>query len=268
MSKIVPLEGFGRVEKEYITIIEDSTLNFDIVAYATEEELVAAQPRENTIGVVTTTPISNWVFSFSEPIQATEGMLWILIEYRGNYEFNVLEKNGILVYPFAAKQYIDNSWQKVIIKTYQSNQWANFWDGSLYLEGNEYEAITGGWVIKPNSTTLNANTMKTDACLHYYISGSSSAAFLTALPIRLDDYTKLHFECMNGSSATDIKAGITTINQSNNFYSNSLKKYCNLVNSGTATLDISEIKGKYYLCICDYTSSGTYAADITKIWLE
>lgn len=52
MNKFVSLEGFGRIEKEYIITTEDSALNFDIVAYATEEELAATQLKENTIGIV------------------------------------------------------------------------------------------------------------------------------------------------------------------------------------------------------------------------
>lgn len=59
MSKVVPLEGFGGGGS--------SPLNFKIVAYATEEELAAAQPKENTIGVITTTPISSWTFSAKKP---------------------------------------------------------------------------------------------------------------------------------------------------------------------------------------------------------
>ena len=47
-----------------------------------------------------------------------------------------------------------------------------------------------------------------------------------------------------------------------------MKLYCTLVNSGIATLDISAIVGKYYICFADYTTSGTYAVNINKIWLE
>lgn len=370
MSKIVPLEGFGRAEKEYITIYEDSTLNFDIVAYATEEELAAAQPKENTIGVVTTTPMTDYEFSttqpgvytistisasdphvlmaphalsagdvlnFTIPVAITgtyeairfydiissqnkqycirnldgtavsswpkgtkisvqisnetneingwvadgtayilawdsytynkEGFIWFTTDLSSNVSFNALEDHNLQVYPIAAKQCINTVWEDIIVKSYQNGSWIDWWNGNLYKAGNEFEGVTGGWEIKPNSTTLNANCIKTDQYLQFNITPTSSACFITALPIKLDNFTKLHFECMNGTNATDIRGGLIPINQSDNFYNN-MKSYCTLVNSGTATLDISAIVGKYYICFADYTTSSTYAVNISKIWLE
>ena len=99
MSKIVPLEGFGGGAS--------SPLNFKIVAYATEEELVAAQPKENTIGVITTTPINGWVFDSEDPYE-------ILISYQSQtcivnssvtYFDNILTLNST---PTTGKSYIIN----------------------------------------------------------------------------------------------------------------------------------------------------------------
>ena len=67
MSKFVPLNGFGRVEKEYITITEDSTLNFNIKTYTSEEELLAATPEENTIGIITSNNVTKWILDYKIP---------------------------------------------------------------------------------------------------------------------------------------------------------------------------------------------------------
>lgn len=129
-------------------------LNFSVVAYKTEEELLAATPAENTIGLITTTPIISWIFSATEPNPATPGMVWILTDRSSGVEFNALKKNGIQVYPISAKQYISGSWVDKTAKSYQGGEWVN-WAVFLYNAGNEYESITGGWQARAWSGTVN-----------------------------------------------------------------------------------------------------------------
>ena len=57
-EKVVPLRGFGG---------GGTSLNFKVLAYPTEEALLAATPRDNTIGVVTDQKITSWHFSAEEP---------------------------------------------------------------------------------------------------------------------------------------------------------------------------------------------------------
>lgn len=116
-----------------------SPLNFKVVQYATEEELKAATPRENTIGVITNTDITSWVFSSTEPSQPENGMVWFTIGSNSAFKFNAIRKNVIEVYPKAAKQYIAGKWDHVVAKSYQTGNWAN-WDKYLfYYSSQDYE---------------------------------------------------------------------------------------------------------------------------------
>ena len=76
-----------------------AALNFKVLAYATEEALLTATPANNTIGIITETPITSWIFSATEPSPAEAGMVWITVNTYSSVKFNALKKNGIQVYP-------------------------------------------------------------------------------------------------------------------------------------------------------------------------
>lgn len=121
-----------------------ASLNFDVKAYGTEEVLLAAAPKENTIGVITTTAISSWIFSATEPAEPVEGMVWISTGTSSAVEFNALKKNVIQVYPASAKQYVSGAWVDVTAYSYQGGKWVS-WLTYLYKAGDECTALTGGW---------------------------------------------------------------------------------------------------------------------------
>lgn len=98
MSIAVPLYGFGASG--------GTGVNFKIVGGTTQPTTA----RENTIWVNTDTAISGWAFSASAPAEPVEGMVWLQTGTYSNVEFNALRKNGIQVYPLAAKQYVDSAW--------------------------------------------------------------------------------------------------------------------------------------------------------------
>jgi hypothetical protein len=123
---------------------EANPLNFSIKAYPSETELMADNPKENTIGVITTTTISSWCFSSKEPSEPVVGMVWISIGTSSTVEFNALKKNGIQVYPIRAKQYVGGAWKSVEAKSFQNGVWAE-WVTYLFKDGNEYTDLTGGW---------------------------------------------------------------------------------------------------------------------------
>lgn len=119
-----------------------TSLNFDVKAYATEEALLAATPKENTIGVITTTEITGWVFSATEPENPSEGMVWISTGSSSAVEFNALKKNGIQVYPLSAKQYVSGAWVDVTAMSYQGGEWVEWWNGEVYEEGVQHLPLT------------------------------------------------------------------------------------------------------------------------------
>ena len=123
-----------------------SNLNFSVKTYASEEALLAAAPKENTIGVVTNTDMTGWFFGPTQPENMTDGTVWIYIGTSGKITFNALKKNGIQVYPISARQYVGGEWVNVEVKIYQGGKWDDFIpEGAIYHKGYEATDITGGW---------------------------------------------------------------------------------------------------------------------------
>lgn len=134
-----------------------TALNFAVKAYATEAELLAAVPKENTIGIITTAPITSWIFSTTEPEAYAEGMVWISTATKSPAEFNALKKNAIQVYPVSAKQYTNGAWVGLNAMVYQSGNWVSISGVVLYENGNEQESVTGGWKARGMKITESAN---------------------------------------------------------------------------------------------------------------
>lgn len=116
-------------------------LNFKVVGGTS----TPASPKENTIWVNTSTAITSWVFSATEPETPAAGMVWFATGTYSPVEFNALKKNNITVYPLSAKQYVSGAWVDKEAKSYLNGEWVAWWSGELFINGNQYEAFTGGW---------------------------------------------------------------------------------------------------------------------------
>ena len=111
-----------------------SPLNFEVKAYPSEVELNTATAKENTIGVVTTNPITGWYFNPVQPENMAEGEVWICVGISGAVSFNALKKNGIQVYPLSAKQYVSGALVDKTAKSYQNGKWVE-WIRYLLKDG-------------------------------------------------------------------------------------------------------------------------------------
>lgn len=134
-------------------------LNFKVVAYATEEDLNAATPKENTIGVVTTDTITSWMFSETEPTEPMEGMVWFYTGTPSTVQFNALKKGNIQVYPIAANQYLAGAWKDLTAKSYRGEKWDD-WSIDVFSNGTLLEGCTVG--IIPNSVDCSVAVSGTD----------------------------------------------------------------------------------------------------------
>jgi hypothetical protein len=113
MSITVPLYGFGGGGGE--------ALNFKILGGLKQP----ANPKENTIWVETSTAITSYAFSATQPTGST-GMVWIEIGTSSTASFNVLKKNTITVYIISARQYVNGKWGAVNAYIYQGGVWSQF----------------------------------------------------------------------------------------------------------------------------------------------
>lgn len=80
-------------------------------------------PKENTIWLNTDVPIGRWYFSATQPEGLNAGDVWFFIGVSSPVAFNALKKNGVMVYPISAKQYIDGAWIAVTAQIYQGGEW-------------------------------------------------------------------------------------------------------------------------------------------------
>lgn len=116
-----------------------ASLNFAVKAYSSEAELLAAVPKENTIGIITTTPITSWFFDAEEPETVADGMVWFPTGTSSTLAFNALKKNGIQVYPISAKQYVGGAWVDKTAMSYRGGEWVD-WITYLYRKGYGLES--------------------------------------------------------------------------------------------------------------------------------
>lgn len=103
-------------------------LNFQVIGGTTAPN----NPKENTIWVNTSTKITGWVFSATQPTGAT-GMVWISTGASSPVAFNALKKNNITVYPISAKQYVSGAWVEKTAQVYKNGAWADFAPEPFYI---------------------------------------------------------------------------------------------------------------------------------------
>lgn len=232
-------------------------LNFQVIGGTT----APSNPKENMIWVNTSTKITSYVFSATQPT-GSAGMVWISTGTSSGVEFNALKKNGIQVYPISAKQYVSGAWVDVTAKSYQNGKLVDWWNGSLYYAGNEYEFITGGWEARNSNSSYNASggtLTKTSEYMRPNVVNNASTCATTINQIDLTKYKKLHLTYTGGGNNTYISLAES--------FPTSTSKYIgswNLPSSSektTKTIDIFGINVPARIAI-------GHSINIYKVWLE
>ena len=241
MSIVVPMENFGG----------GVPLNFKVVGNPQP-----TNPKENTIWVNTDTKITSYHFSATQPSSPTAGMVWIPTAATSPVAFSAVKKNSLMVYPMSAKQYVSGKWVEKEVKIYQGSKWSSFWNGELYKSGNEYAAVTGGWVGKAlrgneSGSDLMPTITRAAGSITASIDSSSSGGVIhTAKKVDLTPYKKIRFKgtlnthtyysnsylCVWSHFGTHWKNNVASVGISG--------EGGNKVN---AELDISSLSGEYYV---------------------
>lgn len=250
MSVPVPMYGFGGVG--------GTSLNFDVKAYATEETLLAATPKENTIGIITETPITSYIFSATEPSPAAAGMVWISTGTSSTIEFNALKKNGIQVYPLSAKQYVSDAWVDAPVYIYQNNAWESLQTIVTIFdrETQSFDEISG------NLHRVNDPSMTLVEDSYPFIrlrSGNLNRGWQWSPLVDFTEYSVLEVIGYADSGrfgiATSLKSGFDQVPYVTESASMNFTTY-----ESTHRLDISEITGSGYI--------GFYIADTGSMYIK
>ena len=208
-----------------------------------------------------------------------EGTVWISTGAVSPVGFNALKNNGIMIYPLAAKQYLNGAWVDKVAKIRQSNAWVDLWNGALYTSGNEWSAVTGGWYGKPwkvtnSSGVVAAETINIDRGASYIRMSFDSSreqrsgVLLTTKKIDLSKYNTLTFNgfiSQNGYTNTYKANGVVCVfaNIGDDYYDKKYVASAEIANNGTATtitIDISGLPdGEYFIGVSLYNYKATAA---------
>lgn len=246
-------------------------LNFQVKTYPSETALKADNPKENTIGIITTTTMTSWVFSAKEPTEPEVGMVWISVGTSSPAEFNALKENNVTVYPLSAKQMVSGTLKDVVAKTFHGGKWVNWWSGEI-IDGAILPIPPWGQMevkilLNPSATSgvATAEMSSAKGGLSFYIPASSNSwtrAYLTP-QIDLTGYSRLTLK-LNGNGfcpevgfVTEIKSGQTQT------FAASVKLQTGATDSGEfeTTIDISTLNGLYYFCLFN-AGSHQYSSEI------
>ena len=117
-------------------------LNLKVVGGTTQP----ANKRENTIWVNTTTTITGYALSPTQPETGTEGLVWLKTADTG-VEINVGRKNAVLLHLADGKLYTGGAWANIEGWVYAGASWTQFAWARLYLfkDGVDNTELTGGW---------------------------------------------------------------------------------------------------------------------------
>ena len=202
-------------------------------------------PGENTIWVHTEVSVSSYIFSAEEPAAPAEGAVWFAIGTSSTVRFNALKKNGIHVYPIAAKQYVGGAWMEVRAKSFQNGEWVDWWDGTIFGGGDPHEAITGGWIAVANAGV----TCDIGSSIVFTVVGSVNrdASAYTVNRIDLSGYSAIVFSVNVTVKGLNFEVGITETNDV--AYQTGWVARTSAAETGAQELEVplTGIQGSYYI---------------------
>lgn len=240
-----------------------TALNFRVVGGTS----APSNPKENTIWVNTSTTITDWVFSATQPEAAT-GRVWFLTGASSTVEFNVLKKNRIQVYPSSAKQYVNGAWAKKEAQTYQGGAWVEWIPaGALFWHGNQCTDVTGGWGVNKSATSSkDAPTCAFESNrIRLTNSGFASSGILsTVQKIDITNAKVLSVDVTkSGSTSPILYVGGSRTDWNSNCVANVT---CSA--TGVIELDVSSVTGRHYVGFYIYADASTLDFSVNEVYCE
>lgn len=260
-----------------------SDLNFKVIAVASESALPTSAA-ENTIAVITTTPISEWEMSAvtSPTWSAPEGFVYITTRasYLGDgIAFNAIKRNGLWVYPTGCQQYVSGAWVSKIAKIYQNGAWAG--EGGmvktwLYNNGDECQSITGGWAAKAvgiqNYPALAPTVTKNDGLATISLLTSTTiewkaGIYATNKQIDLTNYQTLTLHGRGEGTDEYCKAWLVALPSLSEWQS---YPQVSILNQSMTdiSLDVSALSGGYFIAIGVAKSSASTISYMQSLYAD
>lgn len=246
-------------------------INFSIVAYPSEDA-VPETSKENTIAVITDTPITSWAMSAEEPEEPVEGMVWILTGTTSPVSFNILKKNCIKVYPLKTYQYVGGTWVEKSSMSCQNGTWADWFNGLFFDNGDQCIGITGGWTNE-GWTYYDKIVLESSIYEDYmevvggYANSNGRASIVgTINKVNMANVSKIYADIELTEIGTVYFRVCSTKDAG---YSDASETALGVVGFHTVELDVSSLTEDYYIVIVAIGTDNyghNPAAKITKIW--
>lgn len=213
-----------------------------------------ASPAENTIWINTGTDISSHIFSATEPSSPESGMVWIRTGAASAAPFSATEENPIMVYPIAAKQYVNGAWVSVSLKIYINGSWVTLGGTSYWFK--QGEGPTDTW----NTYGGTAISLSTSGMQMYGDYGASGRRISSKTKVDLTGFNTLFFEGYSDGYAHGTFGVASAIPADDNI------TFAESVSDGgtraVLQLDVSELTGEYYIALKGTGAGSTYVYNI------
>lgn len=173
-------------------------LNLKVVGGTTKP----MNPRENTVWVNTTTAITGYALSPTQPENGTEGLVWLKTADTG-VEINVGRKNAVLLHLASCNIYTGSKWDYIEAHVYRGNIWVQF---AFKLVPGEYTAVeyiqgTGTQYIKSGLTGFtHLYGFEIDYIMQSSLANDTSADTGTFFGARKSDYNLYTMGTYGGGS--------------------------------------------------------------------
>jgi len=227
-----------------------------------------SSPAANTIWVNTSTAITSYVFSSEQPTSPVAGMVWFKTGNQSAVLFNALKKNGIMLRPLSAKQYISGAWVTKTAKSYQGGEWLEWIaDTYLYNAGDTCDAVTGGWQGRAwkedSDTSASAPTITFNA--DSMVAATTGSNYARGVVEIKEDFDLTHFKTITAiysfsGTVSETASLFMVISRDSTYWGASEAVASTALAKGTdktATLDVSAISGAYDVAFGIRCTGGT-----------
>jgi hypothetical protein len=262
----------------YTFILDGNTVNFNAggaggggLNFAVVGNPQPVSPKENTIWIDTDEEITGYVFDTTQPEDAAEGMVWISTGVASATPFNALKKNKMIVNPLTAQQFTNGAWVDKVAKIYQGGNWADFWNGELYIRGDEFIPITGGWESYFDSTYYSKGnfTKKADRIT---LSGANMT-FIIAKATKLIDLTHCNTIEVMLENVSHSVVHLSVVEEGKSFNANNYIADAKIektsMTEGTISLNVGTLSGKFQVgCSSAGAMSAAHSIDIVEVHLR
>ena len=198
---------------------------------------------EKTIWVNTSTTITSYVFSATEPSSPAAGMVWIKTGTVSPVEFNASKGNNVvMIYPSQCKQYESGAWVAKEAKSYLNGVWVTWVVTTYWFTAGTGPTDTWNTAGNGSPYILTSNMQLTNEWNTSVLVSSSTAIDFTL-------FSKLHIDAAADASAngtfglaSSITSGSTSVTFDKSVYQSSRTRT-------VWELDISDMSGSYYIAL-------------------